>query len=181
MDRVTQSRNFLRVGPRLSTPPSCDPDDGRPSHSIMGRDAGWESLLQATTGLQHRKQTPKPRRFRRGRLQTRRSVRYGVFRNIPNQSNPVCSFAPYGTAALMRDTSKVVVIARGTVPVLSRSQIQLYSPAGESLLILSVRPRPDHLSRILSCSVQTVGSRQSHQVRLDLRRTIGCAQRGRRL
>jgi hypothetical protein len=62
-----------------------------------------------------------------------------VFRSAPNWSNSACSFTRYDAAALMRDTSKMVVIARGSAPVLSRFQIQLYSPAGESLLILSVR------------------------------------------
>ena len=65
----------------------------------------------------------------------------GVFRSIPPQSGFACPLTPCGTAALMRDTSKMVAIARGSAPILSRSQIQLYSPAGESLLILSVRPR----------------------------------------
>ena len=47
-------------------------------------------------------------------------------------------------AALMRDTSKIIAISRAG-PALSRSQIQVFSVAGEGLLLLSVR--------ILLCSM----------------------------
>ena len=63
-----------------------------------------------------------------------------MFRSTSSWSDFAFSHKPCGTTALMRDTSKVVALARGTAPVMSRSQIQLYSSAGETLLILSVRP-----------------------------------------
>ena len=44
----------------------------------------------------------------------------------------------------MRDTSKIIAISRAG-PALSRSQIQVFSVAGEGLLLLSVR--------ILLCSM----------------------------
>jgi len=42
-----------------------------------------------------------------------------------------------GDVALMRDTSKLVALGRGGPPF-SQSQIQVYSPAGEGLLLFSV-------------------------------------------
>jgi vacuolar protein sorting-associated protein 16 len=40
--------------------------------------------------------------------------------------------------ALMRDTSKIVAIGPAT-PIFAKSQIQVYSPSGEGLLLLGVR------------------------------------------
>lgn len=42
-----------------------------------------------------------------------------------------------GALALMRDTSKLVALGRGG-PAFTKSQIQVYSPAGEGLLLFSV-------------------------------------------
>ena len=39
--------------------------------------------------------------------------------------------------ALMRDTTKMIALGRAT-PAFSKAQIQVYSPAGEGLLLLSV-------------------------------------------
>ena len=39
--------------------------------------------------------------------------------------------------ALMRDTSRLVALGAAT-PVFSKAQIQVYSPAGEGLLLFSV-------------------------------------------
>lgn len=39
--------------------------------------------------------------------------------------------------ALMRDTSRLVALGAAT-PVFSKAQIQIYSPAGEGLLLFSV-------------------------------------------
>ena len=41
--------------------------------------------------------------------------------------------------ALMRDTSKLVAIGPST-PMFAKSQIHVYSPSGEGLLLLGVRP-----------------------------------------
>jgi hypothetical protein len=43
-----------------------------------------------------------------------------------------------GSTALMRDTKKMIAIGPAT-PIFSKSQIQVYSPSGEGLLLLSVR------------------------------------------
>ena len=43
-----------------------------------------------------------------------------------------------GPTALMRDTKKMIAIGPAT-PIFSKSQIQVYSPSGEGLLLLSVR------------------------------------------
>ncbi|KAF9652633.1 vacuolar assembling/sorting protein VPS16 [Thelephora ganbajun] len=73
-----------------------------------------------------------------GKVFYRRQQVYNVSNKLPRLDDFIVAGCKYGgPLALMRDTSKMVVIARGTAPVLSRSQIQLYSPAGESLLILS--------------------------------------------
>ena len=52
-DRVTNPTEFFHA-PR-------DPDNGRPPHSIMGRDAGWKGLLQAAADLQRLEQTAEAR------------------------------------------------------------------------------------------------------------------------
>jgi hypothetical protein len=41
------------------------------------------------------------------------------------------------SAALMRDSSKMITLGR-SAPALGKAQIQIYSPAGESLLVFSV-------------------------------------------
>jgi hypothetical protein len=43
-----------------------------------------------------------------------------------------------GLTALMRDTKKMIAIGP-TSPIFAKSQIQVYSPSGEGLLLLSVR------------------------------------------
>jgi hypothetical protein len=42
-----------------------------------------------------------------------------------------------GPKALMRDTKKMIAIGPAT-PIFAKSQIQVYSPSGEGLLLLSV-------------------------------------------
>lgn len=41
------------------------------------------------------------------------------------------------SAAIMRDSSKMITLGR-SAPALGKAQIQIYSPAGESLLVFSV-------------------------------------------
>jgi hypothetical protein len=43
-----------------------------------------------------------------------------------------------GSTALMRDTKKMIAIGPAT-PMFAKSQIQVYSPSGEGLLLLGVR------------------------------------------
>jgi hypothetical protein len=42
------------------------------------------------------------------------------------------------STALMRDTKKMIAIGPAT-PIFSKSQIQVYSPSGEGLLLFNVR------------------------------------------
>jgi len=51
--------------------------------------------------------------------------------------------------ALMRDHTKVVAVGPATSSWLGKSQIQVYSPAAESLLLLSV----DDQLLILKCTI----------------------------
>jgi len=43
----------------------------------------------------------------------------------------------YLRLAIMRDHTKLLALGRST-PAITKSQIQIYSPAGESLLVFSV-------------------------------------------
>ena len=46
--------------------------------------------------------------------------------------------------AIMRDTTKLVALGHAT-PAFSKAQIQIYSPAGEGLLLFSVDTFQEHL------------------------------------
>lgn len=52
----------------------------------------------------------------------------------------------------MRDTTKLIALGRGNT-VFSKAQIQIYSPAGESILLLSV---------VISISTDFVYSTKEH-------------------
>lgn len=62
-------------------------------------------------------------------------------------------------------------------PTFSKAQIQIYSPAGEPLLLISVdNSLTSHLVFLADSSAATVGPGQDHTLRLDGRRKTRCAQ-----
>jgi len=85
-----------------------------------------------------------------------------------------------GPTALMRDTKKMIAIGPAT-PIFAKSQIQVYSPSGEGLLLLSVR---------VDCSVDLcarfsrshlVGTSQNYSLRVGRRRETSDPKRGGRI
>jgi hypothetical protein len=80
----------------------------------------------------------------------------------------------------MRDTSKLVAIGPAT-QIFAKSQIQVYSPSGEGLLLLGVR---------LACAANSyaqfepsfiVGASQDHSLWVDWRRETSYPKRGGRI
>ena len=69
----------------------------------------------------------------------------------------------------MRDNTKMVALGRGA-PAFSKSQIQVFSPAGDGLLLFSVDIMSlfRELLELIVCS-HIVGSEQDCQVWLDSR------------
>jgi hypothetical protein len=57
----------------------------------------------------------------------------------------------------MRDTTKLIALGR-TTPAMTKAQIQIYSPAGEGLLLFSVDISPSW-TRILADYVPSSGTR----------------------
>jgi vacuolar protein sorting-associated protein 16 len=73
-----------------------------------------------------------------GNVFYRRQQLYSVGGKFPNFADFIIAGCRYGgPLALMRDASKLVAITRAT-PLFTKPQIQIYSSAGESLLICSV-------------------------------------------
>ena len=57
---------------------------------------------------------------------------------IGERKSPVCGdWADICLSALMRDHTKLLALGRPT-PAVTKAQIQVYSPAGEGLLLFSV-------------------------------------------
>ena len=56
---------------------------------------------------------------------------------IGNISSQVPLFGANALLAIMRDHTKLLALSR-SAPAVTKPQIQIYSPAGESLLVLSV-------------------------------------------
>ncbi|KAG5651836.1 hypothetical protein H0H81_007242 [Sphagnurus paluster] len=73
-----------------------------------------------------------------GNVFYRRQQLYSIVGKLPNLSDYVIAGCRHGgPIALMRDNSKVVALGRVTTPF-AKAQIQVYSPAGEGLLLFSV-------------------------------------------
>jgi hypothetical protein len=70
------------------------------------------------------------------------------------------------STALMRDTSKLVAIGPAT-PMFAKSQIQVYSPSGEGLLLLGVRLACAANSFAQFDSSFLVGASQNHLLWVD--------------
>lgn len=72
-----------------------------------------------------------------GKVFYRRQQLYSVAGKFPNLSDYIVAGCRYGgPLALMRDTTKLIAMGRATASS-SKAQIQVYSPAGESLLAFS--------------------------------------------
>lgn len=77
----------------------------------------------------------------------RRQQLYTLPGKLPNLADHLIAGCKNGgPIALMRDTSKLVALGRGG-PAFTKSQIQLYSPAGEGLLLF-MGSRPDSSVRM---------------------------------
>jgi len=70
--------------------------------------------------------------------------------------------------ALMRDTSKLIAIGPST-PIFAKSQIHVYSPSGEGLLLLGVRHACFANSYALFDPSFLVGASKDHSVWVDRR------------
>jgi hypothetical protein len=67
----------------------------------------------------------------------------------------------------MRDTTKLIALGRATTP--AKAQIQIYSPAGEGLLVFSVDASLYYVMiREFANLINLVGSRQHHSFRMDI-------------
>lgn len=67
----------------------------------------------------------------------------------------------------MRDTTKLIALGRATTPP-AKAQIQIYSPAGEGLLVFSVDAPLYYVAiREFADMGNLVGSRQHHSFRMD--------------
>ncbi|KAF9445538.1 vacuolar protein sorting-associated protein 16 [Macrolepiota fuliginosa MF-IS2] len=72
-----------------------------------------------------------------GNVFYRRQHLYNISGKLPDLSDFIIAGCRYGgPIAIMRDTSKIVTLNRAA-PALSKSQVQVYSPAGEALLLFS--------------------------------------------
>lgn len=127
-------------------------------HPLMGRHAGRQRLLPKAATLRCLRQATKTVGPYHRRLQAWRTHRSGYSYIASTPLNQRVFLA------LVRDTSKFVAIERATVP-LSKTQVQVYSPAGEGLLLFSVDSFPSlHEFRLTR---HTVGPRQASTVRMD--------------
>lgn len=77
--------------------------------------------------------------------------------------------------ALMRDTTKLVALGRAT-PSFAKAQIQIYSSAGEGILVLSVAISVLFCSYMLAEYAYVVGPGQDHSFWMDRRRAVGRAE-----
>ena len=68
----------------------------------------------------------------------------------------------------MRDTSKVTVLG-GATSSFAKAQIQIYSAAGEGLLLFSVVISLRHFTSEADCRLGLVGPRQDSSFRVDQR------------
>ncbi|KAJ7269847.1 vacuolar assembling sorting protein VPS16 [Mycena rebaudengoi] len=72
-----------------------------------------------------------------GKTFYKRQQLYSIPGKLPNLSDYIVAGCRYGgPIALMRDTTKLVALGRVT-PAFTKAQIQIYSPAGEGLLLFS--------------------------------------------
>ncbi|KAJ7359364.1 vacuolar assembling/sorting protein VPS16 [Mycena albidolilacea] len=72
-----------------------------------------------------------------GRTFYKRQQLYSIPGKLPNLSDYVVAGCLYGgPIALMRDHTKLIALGRST-PAITKAQIQIYSPAGEGLLLFS--------------------------------------------
>ncbi|KAJ7211224.1 vacuolar assembling/sorting protein VPS16 [Mycena pura] len=72
-----------------------------------------------------------------GRTFYKRQQLYSIPGKLPNLSDYIVAGCRYGgPIALMRDHTKLVALGR-TAPVTTKAQLQIYSPAGEGLLLFS--------------------------------------------
>ncbi|KAF9530298.1 vacuolar assembling/sorting protein VPS16 [Crepidotus variabilis] len=72
-----------------------------------------------------------------GNVFYRKQQCYSIPGKLPNLSDYIIAGCKYGgPIALMRDHSKLIALGR-TMPAVTKSQIQVYSPAGEGLLLFS--------------------------------------------
>ncbi|KAJ7598995.1 Vps16, N-terminal region-domain-containing protein [Mycena floridula] len=73
-----------------------------------------------------------------GNVFYRRQQLYSVAGKLPDLGDFIVAGCRYGgPIALMRDTTKLVVLGRSTTSGIVKSQIQVYSPAGEGLLLFN--------------------------------------------
>ncbi|KAF7426120.1 hypothetical protein PC9H_008486 [Pleurotus ostreatus] len=72
-----------------------------------------------------------------GNVFYRRQQLYSTSGKLPNLNEYIVAGCKYGgPLAMMRDTTKVISIG-GTNPALNKAQIQIYSPAGDGMLLFS--------------------------------------------
>ncbi|KAJ7740038.1 Vps16, C-terminal region-domain-containing protein [Mycena maculata] len=72
-----------------------------------------------------------------GKTFYKRQQLYSIPGKLPNLSDYIVAGCRYGgPIALMRDNTKLVALGR-TTPAITKAQIQIYSPAGEGLLLFS--------------------------------------------
>ncbi|PPQ86643.1 hypothetical protein CVT25_006827 [Psilocybe cyanescens] len=72
-----------------------------------------------------------------GNVFYRRQQCYSMSGKLPDLGDYIVAGCRYGgPIALMRDNTKLIALGRST-PAISKSQIQIYSPAGEGLLVFS--------------------------------------------
>ncbi|KAJ7683002.1 vacuolar assembling/sorting protein VPS16 [Mycena rosella] len=72
-----------------------------------------------------------------GKTFYKRQQLYSIPGKLPNLSDYIVAGCCYGgPIALMRDTTKLIALGR-TTPAITKAQIQIYSPAGEGLLLFS--------------------------------------------
>jgi len=73
-----------------------------------------------------------------GNVFYRRHQIYSIAGKLPNLGDYVITGCRYGgPLAIMRDTTKLVALGRATTSF-AKAQIQIYSPAGEGMLVFSV-------------------------------------------
>ena len=114
----------------LSTRPIEFNEPCRSPNSIMASNARGKRVLPSTTMLFNSRETASTRGLHYCRMSLWRTNRW---------FSPVGAYYSDSDAllAIMRDHTKLLALGRST-PATTKSQIQIYSPAGESLLTLSV-------------------------------------------
>jgi hypothetical protein len=104
----------------------------------MGGHARWPGLLQETAGLLNTRKAAQPRRLHHSWLSIWWTHRY---RTLYFYYLRCLAYFP---VAMMRDSTKLVALGPGNT-AFAKAQIQVYSPAGEGLLLFSVVISPYYL------------------------------------